>query len=148
MCVEAYVAGGHLDPSNPYSDTLRNASARATTTELLVAESHGALVGTVTICPADSPWAEICQPGELEFRFLAVDPEHWRQGIGEALVEACEQRARDSDATAMVICVIESNEAAHRLYRRLGFVRKPGRDWIPVPGVRLLAYRRSVPHGS
>jgi len=30
--------------------------------------------------------------------------------------------------------------AAHRLYRRLGFVRVPERDWEPVPGVVLWAF--------
>jgi hypothetical protein len=31
--------------------------------------------------------------------------------------------------------------AAHRIYERLGFTRIPERDWSPVPGVDLLAYR-------
>jgi hypothetical protein len=34
--------------------------------------------------------------------------------------------------------------AAHRLYESLGFVRDPARDWAPVPGVDLLAYRLDV----
>jgi hypothetical protein len=31
-------------------------------------------------------------------------------------------------------------EAAHRLYERLGFTRLPQRDWSPVPGIDLLVY--------
>ena len=145
MCVSAYAAGGHLDPDDDYADTLRDAGDRATTAEVLVAERDGEVVGTVTICPAESPYAEIGQPGESEFRFLAVAPSAWRTGVGEALVDACEQRARERGASAQVICVIDVNEAAHRLYRRLGFTRLPARDWSPRPGVTLLAYRRPVP---
>lgn len=145
MCVAAYAAGGHLDPADDYADTLRDARDRATTTEVLVADRDGAVVGTVTICPAQSPYAEIGRAGESEFRFLAVLPSAWRTGVGEALVDACEQRALARGASAQVICVIDANEAAHRLYRRLGFERLPERDWSPRPGVRLLAYRRPVP---
>ena len=35
--------------------------------------------------------------------------------------------------------------AAHRLYERLGFVRAPDRDWGPVPGVDLVAFRKELP---
>jgi GNAT superfamily N-acetyltransferase len=148
LCVNAYVAGGHLDSANPYAQTLRDVAARATSTETLVALRDDAIVGTVTICPAESDWSEVCRPGELEFRFLAVEPTSWRQGVGEALVAACEDRARSAHATAMVISVIDINEAAHRMYRRLGFERTPDRDWAPVPSARLLAYRRPVPYAG
>lgn len=30
--------------------------------------------------------------------------------------------------------------AAHQIYRRLGFVRTPERDWYPIPGLKLLTY--------
>jgi ribosomal protein S18 acetylase RimI-like enzyme len=147
LCVTAYVAGGHLDPSDGYSDTLRDVAGRADTTQVLVAVREDVVVGSVTICPPESPWAEFARPGEFEFRFLAVDPDKWRQGIGEALVAACEERARQTAASAILIGVIDRNEAGHRMYRRLGFQREPERDWIPVPGVQLLAYRRPVPFG-
>lgn len=145
ICVTAYAAGGHLDANDDYADTLRDAGDRAATTEVLVADRDGEIVGTVTICPVQSPYAEIGRAGESEFRFLAVVPSAWRTGVGEALVDACEQRARERGASAHVICVIDVNEAAHRLYRRLGFQRLPERDWSPRAGVNLLAYRRPVP---
>ncbi len=145
MCVEAYAHGGHLDPADEYAATLRDAGVRAEYAELLVAERAGEVVGTVTVCPAGSPFAEIREDGELEFRFLAVAPAKWRSGVGEALVDACERRAMETGAKALVISVIDGNEAAHRLYRRLGFERMPDRDWEPRPDVQLLAYRRSVP---
>jgi GNAT superfamily N-acetyltransferase len=146
LCARAYIAGGHLDPADPYADTLRDVAARASVTELLVAVRDGTVVGTVTICPPESPWAEFSRPGEFEFRFLAVEPDSWGTGVAVALVEACEQRARATDASAILIGVIDRNNAGHRLYTRLGFERCPDRDWMPVPGVHLWAYRRGVPY--
>ncbi len=146
LCVAAYRAGGHLADGDPYEATLIDAAGRAATAEVLVAELDGELVGTVTICPAGSPYAEVGRPGESEFRFLAVSPRAWGRGIGPALVDACEERAIARGQSAHVICVIDINEAAHRMYQRLGFTRLPERDWEPVPGVRLWAYRRAVPH--
>jgi ribosomal protein S18 acetylase RimI-like enzyme len=146
LCVRAYIEGGHLDPADPYAETLRDVAARASTTELLVAVRDGAIVGTVTICPPESPWAEFCRPGEFEFRFLAVEPESWGSGVAPSLVDACEERARDIGASTIVIGVIEHNAAGHRLYARLGFERCPERDWVPVPHVNLWAYRRPVPY--
>lgn len=146
LCVTSYAAGGHLDPADDYVDALRDAAGRARSAEVLVAVRDGRIVGTVTICPADSEYAEIGRGTESEFRFLAVDPAAWRTGVGEALVVACEARAVDRGCRAHVICVIDINEVAHRLYRRLGFTRLPERDWAPRDGVRLLAYTRPVPY--
>jgi ribosomal protein S18 acetylase RimI-like enzyme len=147
LCVDAYASAGHLDPTDPYTDTLRDARTRAQHAEVLVAERAGEIVGTVTICPPDSLFGEVGRDGESEFRFLAVAPAAWRSGVGEALVDACERRARETGAPAHVICVIDRNEGAHRFYDRLGFTRLPERDWSPRHGVLLLAYRRAVPYG-
>ncbi len=147
LCVHAYASAGHLDPADVYAQTLRDARTRAQTAHILVAEREGRMVGTVTICPPGTPFAEIGRAGESEFRFLAVAPQAWRTGVGEALVEACEQRAVEAGADAHVICVIDRNHGAHRFYERLGFTRLPERDWSPRDGVDLLAYRRAVPHG-
>jgi GNAT superfamily N-acetyltransferase len=147
LCVQAYAAAGHLDPDDPYANTLRDARARAQTTIVLVAERDAEVVGTVTICPEGSPFAELSRDGECEFRFLAVAPKAWRTGVGEALVDACEQWARANGAPAQVISVIDMNEGAHRFYDRLGFERRPERDWMPRAGVHLLAYARPVPFG-
>jgi len=147
LCVTSYSAGGHLDPDDDYAHTLRDAAARAASAEVLVAYRDGSIVGTVTICPVGSTFSEIGQGKESEFRFLAVAPRAWRTGVGEALVTACEARAVERGAPAHVICVIDKNAGGHRFYQRLGFSRMPERDWTPVEGVFLQAYRREVPHG-
>lgn len=146
LCVIAYASAGHLDPADVYAETLRDARTRAQTAEILVAERDGRMVGTVTICPPGTPFSEIGRAGESEFRFLAVAPEAWRSGVGEALVEACEERAAARGDAAHVICVIDINDGAHRFYDRLGFSRLPERDWSPREGISLLAYRRALPY--
>ena len=145
LCVAAYVAGGHLKPGDPYASTLADARARSGSTQTLVVTIGTELVGTVTICPAGSPWAEMCREGESEFRFLAVAPSAWRTGVGEALVAECEALAQARGQTAHVICVIDRNIGGHAFYSRLGFRRFPERDWEPVEGVHLQALRREVP---
>jgi ribosomal protein S18 acetylase RimI-like enzyme len=126
-----------------YADQLVNAEARDLEAELWVAvapDDHEVL-GTVTICREGSPWREIAQPGEGEFRMLAVAPSAQGQGVGEALVRHVLDRFREEGATAVVLSTTPGMGSAHRLYERLGFGRCPERDWAPLPDVSLLAYR-------
>lgn len=44
----------------------------------------------------------------------------------------------------MVISTEPEMVVAHRMYERMGFVRSPGRDWAPRPGIDLLTYRYEV----
>jgi len=131
--VEAYVAGyGMATEEVGYAAVLRDAPGHAAHAEVL-------LVGTVAIARAGLPLAEVAQPGEVEFRFMAVAPRAWRQGIAQALLEAVIARADDK---SLVCSVIEGNEPAARLYRAYGFTPVPSRDHEPVPGVRLRVFVR------
>lgn len=140
LCVRAYIAGGHLTSGDPYETTLRDVAGRDTGGTVLVAMREGDLVGTATICNPGSACSEVSRPGEAEFRFLAVSPQSWGTGVGEALVNTLHARARVDGASAMVICVMAHNHAGHRFYTRLGYQRLPERDWSPVPAVSLQAY--------
>lgn len=148
ICVTAYDAAGQLEPRSPYTVTLRDAASRDATGILLVAEQDGDVVGTTTICPTGTEFSEIGREGELEFRFLAVDPAKWCNGIADALVAACEDHARAIGASALAICVRDTNTGAAAMYERRGFTRVPDRDWTPRPGVDLLALTRPVPPDS
>jgi hypothetical protein len=55
-------------------------------------------------------------------------------------VEACAARARDRGRRALVASSQDRMLRAHALYRRLGFVREPDRDWSPIPGVELIVF--------
>lgn len=131
-------------PSDSYIAKLRDAATRDREAELWLAELDDEVVGTVTITPEGSPWREIGRPGEGEFRMLAVAPEARGRGVGEALMGLVLDRFRDLGAEAIVLSSLADMKAAHRVYGRLGFVRLPERDWSPVPGVDLLAYRAEL----
>jgi len=143
LTVGAYDADGQLDGVNAdYAAQLADVAHRATVSDILVAvDGSGQLVGAVSFLLAGSPYAELAEPGQAEFRALAVRPDAQGTGVGAALVRACVGRARDLGTTAVVICTRDRNETAQRLYQREGFVRVPELDFSPRPGVRLLAMR-------
>jgi len=140
LTTDIYVSEGYVSPNSDYQTVLRDAATRARDSELLVGILDDAVVGTVTYCVHDSPWAQVTDPGESEFRMLAVSPQARGHGLGEALVRACVDRSRRDGCTALRLSTEPVMHAAHRIYDRLGFVRTPDRDWSPVPGVDLLTY--------
>lgn len=144
ITLEAYTADGHLHGDEAYAAQLADAHRRAELAQLLVAVLDGAVVGTVTVGAAGTPFAEVAHPGELEFRMLAVSAAGRGQGVGEALVRAVLAQAVDGGCTAVVISTMDSMAAAHRLYDRLGFTPVPERDWEPVPGTLLRVLHRPV----
>jgi ribosomal protein S18 acetylase RimI-like enzyme len=129
--------------SDSYVRHLRDAATRDREAELWVAtpDDSEEILGTVTITPAGSVWREIGRDGEGEFRMLAVAPAARRTGVGSALVDHVVDRFRHDGAQAVVMSTLPDMQAAHRVYERAGFVRDPSRDWSPVPGVDLIAYR-------
>jgi ribosomal protein S18 acetylase RimI-like enzyme len=132
----AYAAAGL--GSDEYLGHVQDAAGRFASAILLVAEVNDRVVGTVTLAPAGTAFADIARPGEYEFRMLAVDPAATGAGVGSALVSACEQRAQDDGADRIVCSVEDKNAPALRLYARMGYQREPERDWVPEPGVSLL----------
>lgn len=131
-------------PSDGYRAQLGDAARRDREAELWIADLDGEVVGTVTIAPPGSSWQEIAGPGEGEFRMLAVAPSARRRGVGEALMRLVLDRFRSFGMDAVVLSSLAEMTAAHRIYERAGFVRVPERDWSPVPGVDLLAFRREL----
>lgn len=145
VTVEAY-ADFTTGAEDGYITHLRDAASRAREAELWVATSDdGATVlGSVTICPEGSPWREIAQAGEGEFRMLSVAPQARGLGIGTALIDLVLARFREAGAHAVAMSSLAQMTAAHRLYERAGFTRLPERDWSPVEGVDLIAFRRHL----
>ena len=140
LTADIYVSEGYVGPDSDYVNVIRDAAARARGAELLVGILDDAVIGTVTYCVHASPWAQVTDPGESEFRMLAVSPQARGHGLGEALVRACVDRSRRDGCTTLRLSTEPVMHAAHRIYTRLGFVRTPDRDWSPVPGVDLLTY--------
>ncbi len=142
LTAEAFITGGHTERDGDYAQRLRDGRDRSVQAELLVAvdPASGALLGSVTFAPPGSPYADLAQEQEGEFRMLAVSPEARGRGAGEALVRGCIDRARELGLPRLVMSTQNAMVHAHRIYDRLGFVRTPERDWSPVLGVLLMTY--------
>jgi ribosomal protein S18 acetylase RimI-like enzyme len=124
-----------------YADELRSVADRIDAgSAVWVAEDDGALAGTVTYVPGPGPYAEFKDPRGAGIRMLAVLPEFQGRGIGEALVRACLARAAADRRARVYLDTTKWMETAQRLYRRIGFVRRPDLDWEPATGVVLTAY--------
>ncbi|MDX6299618.1 MAG: hypothetical protein QOF53_832 [Nocardioidaceae bacterium] len=144
LTVDAYAVDGFSGREDGYAHQLRDVATRAREAEVYVAElpeSPGSIVGTVTFCPQGSPWCQLAQPDEGEFRMLAVAPQARRRGVAEALVGACVERAGELGYAAVVLSTLPEQQTAHRLYERLGFRRAPELDWSPREEVDLVGYR-------
>ena len=139
LTIDAYAE--FMVADDGYARHLRDAVTRAREAELYVAVLDEALAGTVTFCPEGSPWCELAQPGEGEFRMLAVRPSVRGRGVAEALVSVCLERSRELGYQAVVLSTLPDMSAAHHLYQRMGFRRLPERDWSPAEGVDLIAFR-------
>jgi ribosomal protein S18 acetylase RimI-like enzyme len=143
LTVGVYVDGG-LAPAG-YAPELADVAGRASHAELLVvrnAADH--VVGSVALVLDGHFEQAIASDEEAAFRMLVVDPAVQGQGIGELLVTSCLDRARATGKRRMVLSTDPRMAAAHRLYQRLGFTRRPERDWSPVPGIELLVYARDL----
>ena len=129
-----------------YEPELRDVASRAREAAVLVAvDADDAILGCVTYVPGpESPWAELLQPGEAGIRMLAVDPGARGRGAGTALTRACLERARAEGRATVALHSLAYMRAAQAIYTRLGFARRPDRDWEPVPGVFLLGFARGL----
>lgn len=86
---------------------------------LLVAEdAHGAIVGTVQLVLGQPE----NQPHRADLAKMLVHRRMRRQGLGEQLMRAAEDTARDCAKTLLVLDTVTGGDA-ERLYARLGWQR-------------------------
>jgi len=111
-----------------YDTDIRDVATRVKAATVLVAVAGAEVVGAVTYVDNEgSHWLEWTEPGEVQFRLLAVSPTAQGGGVGEALARACMARAAAS-GRPLIIHTTRWMPAARRLYDRLGFTRRPDRD--------------------
>jgi ribosomal protein S18 acetylase RimI-like enzyme len=141
----AYRADGYLDGDVPEDRVveLTDGRSRVRDATVLVAEVDGTVVGTVTLAPFGTAYAETAKDGELEVRMLGVSPEARRQGIAARLMTAALDHARERGMTRIVLCTDSTMPHVGRYYERLGYERQPERDWNPG-SVLLLSYGLAV----
>lgn len=130
----AYLADGLIDSAHPYMPRLLDASARAVDAILLAMvdgeHGEGKIVGTMTLVPPGSPFAEVAKEDEFELRMLAVSPLERGRGIGRQLTQAALDMAVERGAKRVVLSTMETMRAAHGLYEKMGFQRRPDLDWV------------------
>lgn len=81
----------------------------------IVADVHGEIVGFVSVGSARDEDAD----GELFA--IYVHPDHWREGLGRALIAAGEERLRELGHHHAVLWVLEENPRARRFYEAAGW---------------------------
>ena len=110
---------------------------RAGEGQCFVAESNGAVVGTVTVCgpydidsapwTADVPWFR--DPDTAHFHQFAVDPGTQGRGLGRRLIECCEAWARDNGYRRMALDTAEPAVALRALYQHMGYADVGAVQW-------------------
>jgi predicted N-acetyltransferase YhbS len=129
LIVRAYTQVSH--DIGAYAPVLADIGRRvADGARVLVAVDAGNLLGCVTYVPPDldSELTEWDDPQACGIRMLAVEPVQQGRGIGRALVEACIREADRDTARRMILHTTDRMASAHRLYRRMGFVRAADLD--------------------
>lgn len=135
LTVAAYDAVGRM--TEEYRKQLGDVAGRvADGAEVLVAVDGDRVLGAVTYVDG-GPHLEGAAAGDCAFRMLAVDPDAQGRGVGEALVVACLDLARSRGRRRVAIYSMAFMVGAHRLYGRLGFVRRPDRDVVFPSGLGL-----------
>jgi ribosomal protein S18 acetylase RimI-like enzyme len=92
---------------------------------LFIASQDGLDVGLAGV------FAEPDPPRRMHLVSMWVDPRHRRQGVARALIDLAVGWAAERQASEVVLWVADQNDAARRLYERLGF--QPTGERQPLP---------------
>lgn len=79
-----------------------------------------------------------------ELSALYVHPDRWREGVGSALLECVEARARAEAAAAVELVVLAGNEVGRSFYEGHGYERVGEREESIEEGVTELVYARAL----
>lgn len=141
LTVDAYSSHYDLPPS--YLAELADVATRARDHEVWVLEDRtaGRIVATVATPRPGSFISDLGQPGELDFRLLAVAPDAAGHGYGAQLTRHVIGLAVERGLTRVVMNSGDMMLPAHALYTKLGFSRIPERDLvIGVDGHEVVIY--------
>ncbi|WP_243075483.1 GNAT family N-acetyltransferase [Microbacterium sp. SS28] len=155
VTADAYTAS-YSQLSDSYLASLRDVEGRLAAGDVWVAvDDDGAILGTVWVAPEGRPLSPVAEPGETDFRQLAVAPAARGRGIGEALTRHVIALAEERGSHRVIMNSGPEMLGAHALYAKIGFQRlterekrievEPGR-WIDLLTFGLdVPVRASVP---
>jgi ribosomal protein S18 acetylase RimI-like enzyme len=109
--------------------TLERLQETVSTQTLLVArDDDGRIVGTLTLV-----LYRVSSGLKGRIEDVIVDESARGQGVGEALTREGMRRASEAGVLMLELTSMPYREAANRLYKRLGFVRKPTNVFVWWP---------------
>jgi len=111
---------------------------------LLVGEIDGKMAGWLGGGPCRDTGSEESRVGEVYGCY--VDPAHWRQGVGSALMTAALEQLAGTAYTQAVLWVLADNPRARTFYEHHGWQADGGQKMYEVAGERHLEvrYRRRL----
>lgn len=129
VTADAYAAS-YDDLTEEYLASLRDVEGRLADGDVWVAAdgADGTLLGTVWVARADRPLSHLAEPGETDFRQLAVAPAARGRGVGDALTRHVIALARERGSRRVVMNSGTQMLGAHALYAKIGFRRLTERE--------------------
>jgi ribosomal protein S18 acetylase RimI-like enzyme len=97
-------------------------------TLLIARDEEGGIVGCATLV-----LYRVSSGLKARIEDVIVDSEARGSGVGEVLVRECMARANAAQVLMLELTSLPYREAANRLYKRLGFVRKPTNVYVWWP---------------
>jgi ribosomal protein S18 acetylase RimI-like enzyme len=83
--------------------------------------------------------------GDFYLLAIAIDNELRGEGVGSALMDSVEERARASGSTRLSLDVSAKNQGARRLYERRGMtVESQWPKRLPIPGLRFYRMTKAI----
>jgi len=101
------------------------------------------LAGMVISVPPNSAARRLADSNEIELHLLPVKPCYRRYGLGKLLVEAVIKDARKESYTKIILWTQPTMKAAHSLYKKLGFIPTPERNFV-IQSRKFLVYEKTL----
>ena len=128
VTVDAYTTS-YTNLTDSYLDSMRDVAAHVRDGEVWVAvDSDDTILGTVWVAGAERPLSAVAEPGETDFRQLAVAPAARGRGVGESLTRRVIDVARERGSHRVVMNSGPQMLGAHALYAKMGFTRLTERE--------------------
>ena len=83
--------------------------------------------------------------GDAEITAIYVEPGHWREGVGAALLSAALQELRCAGQTAVTLWMFAANDRALAFYRRFGFLADGAQAVDAASGQAEVRLRATLP---